>query len=124
MRKGCNALGAVGDWKYPAATQAQFVTQDTPVSVVNEVPALGVAGAIAQDVPFQSIASVAGEGPDAACVCPTAVHVVALKQETPVSSCPYEIDVSGVGVIDQAEPFQVSAKFWLVESTARPTAEQ
>ena len=39
-------------------------------------------------------------------------------------SCPYEIDVSGVGVIDQAEPFQVSAKLWLVESTARPTAEQ
>ena len=70
----------------PAAMQAQSVMQDTPVIWVCTVPSLGVFGAIDHAVPFQDSARVAGDGPEAALAWPTALHVVALKQDTPVSS--------------------------------------
>ena len=60
--------------------------QETPVVWVWMVPSLGVFGTIDQAVPFHDSARVAGEGPEAALAWPTALHVVALKQDTPVSS--------------------------------------
>ena len=92
--------------------QAQFVMQDTPVVWVCVVPLLGVFGTIDQAVPFHVRARVAGEGPEAAAAWPTALHVVALKQDTPVSSWLNVAEVSGLGVTAHDVPFQVSIRFW------------
>ena len=97
---------------HPAAMQAQSVMQDTPVVCVCTVPSLGVFGAIDHAVPFHESARVAGESPEAASAWPTALHVVALKQDTPVSSWLNEVEVSGLGVMAQEVPLQVSIRFW------------
>ena len=67
---------------HPDAMQAQFVMQDTPVVWVCLVPSLGVLGTIDHVAPFHDSARVAGEGPESAVAWPTALHVVALKQDT------------------------------------------
>ncbi len=93
--------------------QAQFVMQDTPVVVVWVVPSLGVLGTIDHAVPFHDSARVAGEGPEAALAWPTALHVVALKQDTPVNSWLKVGEVSGLGVTAHDVPLQVSIRFWV-----------
>ena len=92
--------------------QAQSVMQDTPVVWVWTVPSLGVFGAIDQAVPFQDSASVAGDGPEEAAAWPTALQVVALKQDTPDSPWLNEAEVSGLGVMAHEVPLQVSIRFW------------
>src|ERR1700744_56334 len=83
----------------PEATQDQLVMQDTPVvCVCVPVALLGVFGTIDQAVPFHDNASVAGDGPEAALAWPTALQVVALKQDTPLSSWLNVAEVSGLGV--------------------------
>src|ERR1700722_14864029 len=110
----------------PDAMQAQFVMQDTPVVCVGVVPSLGVFGTIDHAVPFQERANVAGEGAEAALAWPTALHVVALKQETPVSPWLNVVEVFGLVVIVHAVPFQVSIRFWSRGPAALlcPTASQ
>jgi hypothetical protein len=106
--------------------QAQFVMQDTPVVWVCVVPSLGVLGTIDHAAPFQDSASVAGDGPEAAAAWPTALHVVALKQDTPLSSWLNEGEVSGLGVTAHDVPLQVSMRFWFrgPANVPWPTAEQ
>jgi hypothetical protein len=96
----------------PDAMQAQFAMHDTPVVWVCVVPLLGVLGAINHAVPFHARANVAGEGPEAALAWPTALHVVALKQDTPVSSWLKVAEVSGLGVTAHDVPLHVSIRFW------------
>ena len=103
-------IGDVEDWKLPAATQAQLVTHDTPLATVCTVPLLGVFGTIDQVVPFHDSTSVAGETPEAAAACPTALHVVAPKQETPFSCWLSVVEVLGLVVMTHDEPFQVSIR--------------
>jgi hypothetical protein len=79
------AVGVAGvESEPPTATHAQSVRHDTPATVVWTLPGFGVFGTIDHVVPFQVSAKVAGEGPDAAAVEPTALQVVWLKQSTPV----------------------------------------
>jgi hypothetical protein len=97
----------------PTATQDQSVTQDSAARVVCTVPWFGVFDTIDHAVPFQVSARLAGDGPEVAAADPTAVHVVALKQSTPVSVLFAMADVSGtVAVIAHCVPFQLSIRFW------------
>jgi hypothetical protein len=73
--------------KLPTATHPQFVTHDTPSTLVCSgitLEALGVLGTTDQEVPFQATTRVALAMVGVAAV-PTAVHEVALKQSTPES---------------------------------------
>ena len=77
------------------------------------VPWFGVFGTIDHEVPFHVSARLAGEGPEVAAAEPTALHVVALKQSTPVSLLLDVAEVSGtVAVIAHCVPFQLSIRFW------------
>ena len=77
------------------------------------MPWFGVFGTIDHEVPFQVSARLAGEGPEVAAAEPTALHVVALKQSTPVSLLFDVAEVSGtVAVIAHCVPFQLSIRFW------------
>jgi hypothetical protein len=97
----------------PTATQDQSVTQDTAATLVCTTP-FGVLGTIDQAVPFHDSAKLAGEGFDAASAKPTALHVVALKQSTPVRAWLSVPEVSGTeAVIAHCVPFQLSTRFWV-----------
>jgi hypothetical protein len=112
MAKGTDVTGEVEDSKLPTATQAQLVTHETPLATVCVVPLFGVFGTIAQEEPFHDSANVAGDGPLAAAAWPTALHVVALKHETPLSCWLSVVEVFGLGVMAHEEPFHVSMKVW------------
>lgn len=103
--------------------QAQSVTQETPLSSVSAVPPLGVPGTMDQAVPFQFATNVAGVGPVAADVSPTAEQVVALKHETPVRL--WLSELVGPVAMAQPDPFQLSMKAWLrLLAPYTPTAVQ
>jgi hypothetical protein len=74
---------------------------------------LGVLGTTDHAAPFHDSARVAGEGPEAALAWPTALHVVVLKQDTPVSPWLKVGEVSGLGVTAHDVPLQVSIRFWV-----------
>ena len=77
------------------------------------MPWFGVFGTIDHVVPFQVSARLAGDGPVVAAAEPTALHVVALKQSTPVRPWFAVADVSGtLAVIAHCVPFQLSIRFW------------
>src|SRR5271168_2444782 len=97
----------------PTATQDQSVTQDRAARLVCTTP-FGVLGTMDQVVPFHERAKLAGEGFEAASAKPTALHVVALKQSTPVRAWLSVPDVSGTeAVIAHCVPFQLSIMFWV-----------
>ncbi len=77
------------------------------------MPWFGVLGTIDHVVPLQVSARLAGEGPVVAADDPTALHVVALKQSTPLRPWLSVVDVSGtLAVIAHCVPFQLSMRFW------------
>jgi hypothetical protein len=77
------------------------------------VPWFGVFGTMDHVVPFQVSARLAGVGPVVAAAEPTALHVVALKQLTPVRPLFAVVEVSGTLVaITHWVPFHDSIRFW------------
>ena len=74
-----------------------------------------------QAVPFQTSARVARVAP--APLKPTALHVVLLKQSTPVSACATDAEMLGTpDVLVHCVPFQVSIRLVVGVPAATPTA--
>src|SRR5580704_257605 len=97
----------------PTATQAQLVTQSTPVKDDSTAPVAFGEVATLQVWPFHVSASVVWvEPPLSVQVPPTAVHDVALKQDTPMRNCPKAGGVLGKrGSSVQVDPFQFRIAF-------------
>ncbi len=125
---GCSFAVEVA-WLVPTATQAQLVTQSTPVNDVSTAPvAFGEAAAL-QLWPFHVKASVTWvEPPESVHTPPTAVHDVALKQLTPMRNWPKAGGVLGTGGSSaQVDPFQFRIAFSYVGGpviSVYPTAVQ
>jgi len=85
------------------------VTQEMPFSATCPKRPVGVGlGTTDQAVPSHDSTRVTS--PDVACAHPVAVQLVALRQETPRRVLPAAPLAFGLGVIDQAVPFQDSIK--------------
>src|SRR5580700_9597165 len=96
----------------PAATQEDGAVQDTPfTSLTTSWAGLGMSW-MAQRVPFHASAS--GCAPVAVAKAPAAVHLVADRQETALSSLP--ADPAGLGMrwMAQVVPFHASARLVVV----------
>src|SRR6185437_15475272 len=108
----------------PALTHSQSVRQDTPFP---EPPAKSVLlGVVAKDqvAPFQTVANAPCTLTGLAAL-PTAAQVVMLKQSTPNSWLSSLVDVFGLVVIVQVDPFHDSTNVWNVpDASVPPTASQ
>src|ERR1700683_1838788 len=109
----------------PPATRVPSVRQVTAASVVAagvaDGPPWGVLATMDQAVPFQTSARVAAVAPVP--VVPTALHVVMLKQSTPVSACATDAEVLGTPDAPvHCVPFQVSIRLVVGVVALTPTA--
>jgi hypothetical protein len=115
-------------WPYaptlrPTATQNVVLGHDTPRRTIELwLPGFGM-GEIAQLDPFHRIANVRGRL--APVNVPTAMHIVALAHETPERMAELAPAGFGLGITDQALPFQRSINvFVVVPVEYDPTAKQ
>jgi hypothetical protein len=92
--------------------QAVLEGHDTPVSEIPDAPG-GAARLVALHVsPFQTSTTPFGRA-YAVPACPTATHMVAVGQDTPVSFTNGVTAGAGIVWSDQVAPFQRSASSWL-----------